>query len=47
MSAGRIGGVAARLAALCLDERGHLPVSDYADLGMRGALLSISFSPAG
>jgi hypothetical protein len=31
--------VAARFAALCLDARGHLPESDYADMGLRGALL--------
>jgi hypothetical protein len=39
VSAGGNGGVAARFAALCLDEKGHLSVSDYADLGLRGALL--------
>jgi hypothetical protein len=33
------GSVAARFAALCLDEKGRLSDSDYADLGVRGALL--------
>jgi hypothetical protein len=33
------GRVAARFAALCLDAGGHLTESDYADLGLRGALL--------
>jgi hypothetical protein len=32
-------GVAARFAALCLDARGHLSDSDYADMGVRGGLL--------
>jgi Golgi phosphoprotein 3 (GPP34) len=31
--------IAARFAALCLDAKGHLPDSDYADMGLRGALL--------
>jgi hypothetical protein len=39
VSAGGNGGVAARFAALCLDEKGHLSESDYVDLGVRGALL--------
>jgi hypothetical protein len=33
------GRVAARFAALCLDGRGHLTESDYADMGLRGGLL--------
>ena len=31
--------VASRFAALCLDLKGHLSASDYADMGLRGALL--------